>query len=151
MSLLRQYWKEVAILGLCGVILASHYGPLRPEPEVLERVQVEYRDRVQVVYKDKIVYREKVITKPDGTRIEEKETSREETKKEEEEHSKKDEIVRLEKHPKPRFNIGLTYDILNQQYNGSVGVRIADLPFFLQASLHGPRWGLGLGLSVELQ
>lgn len=151
MSLLKQYWKEVAILGLCGVILASHYGPLRPEPEVLERVQVEYRDRIQVVYKDKIVYREKVITKPDGTRIEEKETSREETKKEEEEHTKKDEIVRLEKHPKPRFNIGLTYDIVNQQYNGSVGVRIADLPLFLQASLHGPRWGLGLGLSVELQ
>jgi len=148
--MIKEYWKEVAILGLCGVILASHFGPLQPEPEVLERVQVEYRDRVQVVYKDKVVYREKVITKPDGTRIEERETSREETKKKEEEHSKKDEIVRLEKHPKPRFNVGVTYDILNQQYNATAGVRIADWPFFLQASLHGPRWGLGLGLSVEI-
>lgn len=148
--ILKEYWKEVAILGLCALILTMRFGPLQPEPKVLERVQVEYRDRIQVVYKDRVVYKEKITTKPDGTRIEERTNSREETKKEETEHKKKNEIVRAENHPKPRFNLGLTYDILNQQYNAIVGVRIADLPFFLQTSLHGPRWGLGLGLSVEI-
>lgn len=147
--ILMQYWKEVAILGLCILILTIRFGPLQPEPQVLERVQVEYIDRTQVVYKDKVVYKEKVITKPDGTRIEERTESREETEKKVEEHNKKDEIVRLEKHPKPRFTLGLTYDVLNQQYNATAGARIADLPLFLQASLHGPRWGLGLGLSLE--
>lgn len=149
--MIREYWKEIAILGLCGVILASHFGPLRPEPEIETRVQVEYRDRVQTVYKDRIVYREKITTKPDGTRIEEKETSQTETREKEKTKEKKEEKVVVEKHPKPRFNLGVTYDILNQQYNASAGVRVADLPLFLQVSLHGPRWGLGLGLSVELQ
>lgn len=148
-DILQKYWKEVAILGLCLFILTMRFGPLQPEPEVLERVQVEYLDRVQVVYKDRVVYKEKVITKPDGTRIEERTESREETKKEKTENSKKEEVVVLEKHPKPRFSLGLTYDPFNNQYNATAGVRIADLPFFLQASLHGPRLGLGLGLSIE--
>lgn len=148
--MIKQYWKEGAILGLCIFILSMRFGPLQPEPEVLERVQVEYRDRVQVVYKDRVVYKEKVTTKPDGTKIEERVSSREETKKEDTEHNKKEEVVVLKYHPKPRYTIGVTYDLLNAQYNGQVGVRIADFPLFIQASLHGPRWGLGLGLSVEI-
>lgn len=149
--MLREYWKEVAILGLCGVILASHFGPLRPEPEVLERVQVEYRDRVETVYQDRIVYKEKVTTKPDGTRIEEKETSQTETRQKEKTKEKKEDKVVVEKQPKPRFLLGLTYDLVNSQYNGQAGIRIADLPFHLMVSVHGPRLGLGLGLSIELQ
>jgi hypothetical protein len=148
--MIKQYWKEVAILGLCIFILIMRFGPLQPEPEVLERVQIEYRDRVQVVYKDKIVYREKVITKPDGTRIEERTESREQAKEENKENNKKESVVVVEKHPKPRYTIGVTYDILNAQYNGQIGLRLADLPIFLQASLHGPRWGLGVGFSIEL-
>lgn len=148
--MLKEYWKEVAILGLCGVILASHFGPLRPEPETVTRVQVKYREKVQVVYKDKIVYREKVTTKPDGTRIEEKETSQTETRKDEHTKEKRQDKVVVEKQPKPRFIIGLTYDMINAQYNGQAGVRIADLPFHLILSVHGPRLGLGLGLSIEI-
>ena len=148
--MILERWKEVAILGLCILILVMRFGPLQPEPEVLERVQVEYRDRVQVVYKDKIVYKEKVITKPDGTRIEERTESREETKEKEKERDKKKDEQIVVKHPKPRYTLGLTYDLVNKQYNGQVGLRIADLPVFLQASLIGPAWGLGLGLSIEL-
>ena len=148
--MILERWKEVAILGLCILILVMRFGPLQPEPEVLERVQVEYRDRVQVVYKDKIVYKEKIITKPDGTRIEERTESREETKEKEKERDKKKDEQVVVKHPKPRYTLGLTYDLVNKQYNGQVGLRIADLPVFLQASLIGPAWGLGLGLSIEL-
>lgn len=148
--MIKEYWKEIAILGLCGVVLASHFGPLRPEPETVTRVQVQYRDRVQTVYKDKIVYREKIITKPDGTRIEEKETSQTETNKQERTKEEKHEKVIVEKQPKPRFLLGVTYDVVNVQYNGQAGIRIADLPFHIILSLHGPRLGLGLGLSVEI-
>ena len=148
--MILERWKEVAILGLCILILVMRFGPLQPEPEVLERVQVEYRDRVQVVYKDKIVYKEKIITRPDGTRIEERTESREETKEKEKERDKKKDEQVVVKHPKPRYTLGLTYDLVNKQYNGQVGLRIADLPVFLQASLIGPAWGLGLGLSIEL-
>ena len=148
--MLKEYWKEVAILGLCGVILASHFGPLRPQPETVTRVQVQYRDRVQTVYKDKIVYKEKITTKPDGTRIEEKETSQTETNKQERTKEKNKEKVVVEKQPKPRFLLGVTYDAVNAQYNGQAGIRIADLPFHLILSLHGPRLGLGIGLSIEI-
>jgi hypothetical protein len=148
--MIKEYWKEIAILGLCGVVLSSHFGPLRPEPETVTRVQVQYRDRVQTVYKDKIVYREKIITKPEGTRIEEKETSQTETSKQERTKEEKHEKVIVEKQPKPRFLLGVTYDVVNVQYNGQAGIRIADLPFHIILSLHGPRLGLGLGLSVEI-
>lgn len=148
--MIREYWKEVAILGLCIFILTMRFGPLQPEPEVLERVQVEYRDRVQVVYKDRVVYRTKIVTKPDGTRIEERTESREESEKKIEDHNKKEEVLVVKNHPKPRYTLGLTYDLLNRQYNGQVGLRIADLPVFLQASLIGPNWGLGLGISIEI-
>lgn len=148
--MIQQHWKEVAILGLCILILTMRFGPLQPEPEVLERVQVEYRDRVEVVYKDKIVYKEKVTTKPDGTRIEERTESREETDKKVDSHDKKEEVVVLEKHPKPRYTVGLNYDLLNKQYSGQVGLRIADLPLFLQAFVVGPNIGLGLGLNIEI-
>jgi hypothetical protein len=149
--MIKEYWKEIAILGLCGVVLSSHFGPLRPKPETVTRVQVQYRDRVQTVYKDKIVYREKIIIKPDGTRIEEKETSQTETSKQERTKEEKHEKVIVEKQPKPRFLLGVTYDIVNAQYNGQTGIRIADLPFHIIVSLHGPRLGLGLGLSVEIR
>lgn len=149
-TVLGTRWKEVAILGLCIFILLMRFGPLQPQPEVIERVRVEYRDKVQVVYKDKIVYKEKVTTKPDGTKIVERTESKEKSEKNQEEQTKKNEEVVIEKHPKPRYKLGLTYDLVNRQYNGQVGVRIADLPFFLEASVHGPNWGLGLGLSVEI-
>jgi hypothetical protein len=149
-TMIKEYWKEIAILGLCGVILSSHFGPLRPEPETVTRVQVQYRDRVQTVYKDKIVYREKVVIKPDGTRIEEKETSQTETREQEHTKEKNKKNVIVKKQPKPRFLLGVTYDIVNAQYTGQVGVRIADLPFHIIASLHGPRIGLGLGFSIEI-
>lgn len=144
-------WKEVAILGLCIFILLMRFGPLRQEPEVRERVRVEYRDRVQVVYKDKVVYKEKVTTKPDGTTIVERTESKEKSEKNKEEQTRKDEKVVVEKQPKPRYRIGLTYDLVQQQYNGQAGVRIADLPFFLEASVHGPRLGLGIGFSFEIK
>jgi hypothetical protein len=145
-----QHWKEGAILGLCAFILLMRFGPLQPEPEVLERVQVEYRDRVQVVYKDRVVYKERVITKPDGTRIEERTESREQTKeKEKERDRKKDEQV-VVKHPLPRYTVGVTYNLLDKEYQAQVGLRLANTPFFLQAFISGPRGGLGLGLTLEM-
>ena len=129
-----------------GVLLGSWLIP-KPAPEVLVRTQTEYKDRVQVVYKDRIVYKEKVITKPDGTRIEERTNTEEKEKTKE--RSKEHSVV--VKAPRPRYILGLQYDPVQTNGHAMVGIRLADLPIYLTASVIAPRnLGLGLGIVVEI-
>lgn len=163
MTLLKQYWRELAI----AILAIVSYFALTRKSETKEIVKVEYVDRVveKVVTVEKVVVKDKkkrtTVQKPDGTKIVtevDQSTKTEEgiaiVEKEKEER-KKVEII-TETHSKSRYNLGINAKLYPEtEYSAGLYMRLGDLPLMIGPTIHVRQtehiqFGVGIGLQIEI-
>lgn len=163
MTILKQYWRELAI----AILAIVSYFALSRKPEIKEIVKVEYVDRVveKVVTVEKVVVKDKkkrtTVQKPDGTKIVtevDQSTKTEEgiaVVEKEKEERKKVEII-TETHSKSRYNLGINAKLYPEtEYSAGLYMRLGDLPLMIGPTIHVRQtehiqFGVGIGLQIEI-
>ena len=138
-SILSKFWKEAAIVILCGLCLVLTYGR-KPEIEIREVVKIEEKvvTKVETVvtWRERMKEKTRVTTKPNGTRVEERiitvqrDGAATQNQSQEAERTKEESKSMVARDKKTRYLLGLDTNLARDSVGAGLGMRLADTPIF---------------------
>lgn len=147
LNFIGKYWRE----GIIAILIFGYVLPSTPQAEIRTVVEVKEVVKEVVKWKTRSVDKERIVTKPDGTKIEERiksDTASGESNKEST-TEKKEEVEVAVSGKKAQYGLGVDLGQDLKDYGLSARARLGESALWLKGG-YSPKRGISLGLELEL-